>query len=237
MSEFFMSKIIIAIDGHSSCGKSTVAKALARALNYTYIDTGAMYRAITLYFLQQKIDYKNHEAVAHALKHIHLSFFKSASDDMPQIHLNSQNVEDSVRSLEVAGHVSAVAAIPEVRTFAVKQQQEMGKEKGIVMDGRDIGTTVFPDAELKIFMTANPEVRAERRYKELQAAGKSASYEEVFQNLMERDELDSTRSVSPLRKSPDAIEVDTSHITREQQLSFILNLAEERLKKNVKKIA
>ena len=133
-----MSKIIIAIDGHSSCGKSTVAKALARALNYTYIDTGAMYRAITLYFLQQKIDYKNHEAVAEALRQIHLSFIKSDTDDMPQIHLNGINVEDSVRSLEVAGHVSAVAAIPEVRTFAVKQQQEMGKQKGIVMDGRDI---------------------------------------------------------------------------------------------------
>jgi cytidylate kinase len=226
-----MSKIIIAIDGHSSCGKSTVAKALSRALNYTYIDTGAMYRAITLYFLQHNIDYQNHVAVADALKQIHLSFVKSDSDDMPQIHLNGINVEDLIRSLEVAGHVSPVAAIPEVRVFAVKQQQEMGKAKGVVMDGRDIGTTVFPDAELKIFMTATPEVRAERRFKELQAAGKSASYEEVFQNLMERDELDSTRSVSPLRKSIDAIEVDTSHITREQQLSFILNIAEERIKK------
>ena len=231
MSEFFMSKIIIAIDGHSSCGKSTVAKELAKALGYTYIDTGAMYRAITLYFLQHNIDCKNHAAVSDALKHIHLSFVKSTSDDMPQIHLNGINVEDLIRSLEVAGYVSVVAAIPDVRTFAVKQQQEMGKEKGVVMDGRDIGTTVFPDAELKIFMTANPEVRAERRYKELLAANKPATLKDVFHNLMERDEQDSTRSVSPLRKADDAIEVDTSHINREQQLSFILNIAEERIKK------
>jgi cytidylate kinase len=227
----FMNKIIIAIDGHSSCGKSTVAKALSKTLGYTYIDTGAMYRAITLFFLQHHIDYQNHIAVADALKDIRLSFVKSASDEMPQIHLNGINVEDLIRSLEVAGHVSAVAAIPEVRAFAVKQQQEMGKAKGVVMDGRDIGTTVFPNAELKIFMTANPEVRAERRYKELMESNKLATYQEVYDNLIQRDELDSSRSVSPLRKADDAVEVDTSHITREQQLSFILDLAEARIKK------
>jgi cytidylate kinase len=227
-----MSKIIIAIDGHSSCGKSTVAKALARELGYTYIDTGAMYRAITLYFLQNKIDYKNHEAVIDSLKQIHLSFVKSASDDMPQIHLNGINVEATIRSMDVANLVSAVAAIPEVRVFAVRQQQEMGKSKGVVMDGRDIGTTVFPDAELKIFMTADPKVRAERRYRELLASKKDASYEEVYRNLMERDALDSSRSVSPLRKADDAVDVDTSFITREEQLSFVLDLAQGCIKKN-----
>ena len=226
-----MKKIIIAIDGHSSCGKSTVAKALANALGYIYIDTGAMYRAITLYFLEHHIDYNNISAVTEALSHIHLSFEKNHPGDMPQIHLNGKNVESVIRGLEVANHVSPVAAIPDVRSFAVRQQQEMGKDGGVVMDGRDIGTVVFPNAELKIFMTAAPEVRAERRHKELLASNNEVSYQDVYRNLMERDEQDSTRSVSPLRKSTDATEVDTSHITREEQLSFILNLAEERIKK------
>jgi cytidylate kinase len=231
-----MNKIIIAIDGHSSCGKSTVAKALAKALGYTYIDTGAMYRAITLYFLQHNIDEKNRMAVLDALAHVHLSFEKNNPDNAPEIHLNGVSVESAIRGMEVAGHVSTVAAIPEVRTFAVKQQQEMGKQKGVVMDGRDIGTTVFPGAELKIFMTAAPEVRAERRYKELCAAGKSTSYEEVFTNLTERDRQDSSRLVSPLRKADDAFQIDTSFISREQQFEQILSLVEICTKKNQEKL-
>lgn len=226
-----MKKIIIAIDGHSSCGKSTVAKALAKELGYTYIDTGAMYRAITLYFLQNQIDYTRPADVKEALQHIHLSFEKVNSDEMPQIHLNGENVELYIRGLEIAGHVSPVAAIPEVRSFAVKQQQEMGKNGGVVMDGRDIGTVVFPNAELKIFMTAAPEVRAERRHKELLATNKEVSYQDVYRNLMERDEQDSTRNVSPLRKADDAIEIDTSYISRQEQFEQVLALAEERIKK------
>jgi cytidylate kinase len=208
-----------------------VAKELAKVLGYTYIDTGAMYRAITLYFIQQHIDYQNREAVADALKHIHLSFVKSSNEDIPLIHLNGVNVEDLIRSLEVANHVSKVAALPEVRTFSVELQQQMGKDGGVVMDGRDIGTVVFPHAELKIYMTASPEIRAERRTKELLAAGKEVSYQDVYNNLMDRDRIDSTRSVSPLRKADDAIEIDTSHITREAQFDKILSLATERIKK------
>jgi cytidylate kinase len=232
-----MNKIIIAIDGHSSCGKSTVAKALAKALGYTYIDTGAMYRAITLYFLQNQIDYTRLADVKEALQHIHLSFEKVNSEEMPQIHLNGENVELYIRGLEVAGHVSPVAAIPEVRSFAVQQQQEMGKDGGVVMDGRDIGTVVFPNAELKIFMTAAPEVRAERRHKELLATKNEVSYQDVYKNLMERDEQDSTRNVSPLRKADDAIEIDTSYISRQEQFEQVLALAEERIKKNYQKLA
>ena len=224
-----MNKIIIAIDGHSSCGKSTVAKALARALNYTYIDTGAMYRAITLYFLQQKIDYKNHEAVAEALRQIHLSFIKSDTDDMPQIHLNGINVEDLVRSLEVAGHVSAVAAIPEVRTFAVKQQQEMGRQKGVVMDGRDIGTVVFPNAALKIFVTADPAIRLERRYQELLQTNPTISKEEVAANLQQRDSMDSTREHSPLKQAEDALVLDNTNLDRAQQFELAMQCAMERI--------
>jgi cytidylate kinase len=232
-----MNKIIIAIDGHSSCGKSTVAKELAKALGYAYIDTGAMYRAITLYFLQHHIDYKNTNAVKDALLLINLSFVKDKSGEIPQIHLNGKNVESVIRGLEVASHVSPVAAIPEVRSFAVAQQQEMGKNGGVVMDGRDIGTVVFPNAELKLFMTAAPEVRAERRHKELLSTKKEVSYQEVYRNLMERDEQDSTREVSPLKKADDAIEIDTSYITRQQQFEQILSLAQTCIKKNEEKLA
>jgi cytidylate kinase len=232
-----MKKIIIAIDGHSSCGKSTVAKELAKNLGYIYIDTGAMYRAITLYFLRHHVDYNNTHAVTEALSHIHLSFEKENESSLPQIHLNGENVESYIRGMEVANHVSPVAAISEVRTFAVHQQQEMGKEGGVVMDGRDIGTVVFPNAELKLFMTAAPEVRAERRHKELLAANNEVSYQDVYRNLMERDEQDSTRLVSPLRKADDAIEVDTSHINRQQQFEQILAMAHERIKINDKKFA
>jgi cytidylate kinase len=232
-----MPKIIIAIDGHSSCGKSTVAKELARALDYTYIDTGAMYRAITLYFLQHKIDYNKADDVKKSLPDIHLSFEKENDSSIPQIHLNGENVEHLIRGLEVANHVSPVAAIPEVRSFAVAQQQQMGKEGGVVMDGRDIGTVVFPNAELKLFMTAAPEVRAERRHKELLESKKEVSYQDVYRNLMERDTLDSTRLIAPLRKAEDAIEIDTSYITRQQQFDHILSLAEASIKKNDKKFA
>jgi len=171
------------------------------------------------------------------LSHIHLSFEKNHPGEMPQIHLNGSNVESVIRGLEVANHVSPVAAIPEVRSFAVHQQQEMGKEGGVVMDGRDIGTVVFPNAELKLFMTAAPEVRAERRHKELLIGNKEVSYQDVYRNLMERDMQDSTRLVAPLRKADDAIEIDTSHITRQEQFDHILSLAEACIKKNDKKFA
>jgi cytidylate kinase len=232
-----MPKIIIAIDGHSSCGKSTVAKELAKLLGYTYIDTGAMYRAITLYFLRHKIDYSLTDNVKEALSHIHLSFDKENESGLPQIYLNGENVESYIRELQVANHVSPVAAIPEVRSFAVQQQQEMGREGGVVMDGRDIGTVVFPHAELKIFMTAAPEVRAERRHKELLASNKEVSYQDVYRNLMERDTQDSSRTVGPLRKAKDAVEIDTSHITRAQQLEQVLTLAANAIKKNEQKLA
>lgn len=232
-----MNPIIIAIDGYSSCGKSTVAKALAKALDYTFIDTGAMYRAITLYFLQNKIDYSKEDEVIAALSQIHLSFEKGNDDEMPQMHLNGENVSHLIRELEVANHVSPVAAISAVRSFAVQQQQQMGKDGGVVMDGRDIGTVVFPNAELKIFMTAAPEVRAERRHKELLASKNEVSYQDVYRNLSERDAQDSSRLVSPLRKADDAIEIDTSYITREEQFNQIFSLAKDRIKKYSEKLA
>ena len=195
-------------------------------MGYTYIDTGAMYRAIALYFLQHQIEEKEEEQVARALEQIQLRFVKNAETGMPEMYLNGVNVEERIRGKEVAGKVSAVAALPMVRAFAVQQQQDMGKARGIVMDGRDIGTTVFPDAELKIFMTADPKIRAQRRYEELKAKNHSVTFEEVYQNLMERDAIDSSRAVSPLRQAPDALLLDNSHLTREQQLSQIMHWAQ-----------
>lgn len=222
--------IIIAIDGYSSCGKSTVAKEVARKLGYTYIDTGAMYRAIALYFLQHQIEEKDEERVARALEQIQLRFVKNAETGMPEMYLNGVNVEEQIRGKEVAGKVSAVAALPIVRTFAVQQQQAMGKARGIVMDGRDIGTTVFPDAELKIFMTADPQIRARRRYEELIAKNYSVTFEEVYQNLTQRDTIDSSRAVSPLRPAPDAFILDNSHLSRQQQLEQIMERTQKILK-------
>ncbi len=222
-------KIIISIDGWSSCGKSTLAKQLARELNYVYIDSGAMYRAITLYFLRNHIDWTSPDAVEGALKNIVLEFVYNSKSRQSEIHLNGENVEYVIRDLVIAEKVSDVAAIKDVRTFAVKQQQQMGKKKGIVMDGRDIGTVVFPKAELKVFMTADIAVRVERRFKELYEKNPNITIEEVRNNLEMRDYIDSHREVSPLRKATDAIELDNSNLTIRQQLDIALKWAKERM--------
>ncbi len=221
-------KIIIAIDGYSSCGKSTVAKELAARLSYSYIDSGAMYRAITLYFLRNNVDYKNEDEVINALKDIHLSFAFNEASCKSEIHLNDENVEHYIRDMIVAEKVSEVAAIKEVRAFATAQQKKLGKKRGIVMDGRDIGTTVFPDAELKIFMTASPEVRVKRRFQELYATNPNITLEEVKHNLELRDYIDSNREESPLRQAADAVILDNSNLTREEQLEKVIGWVEER---------
>lgn len=221
-------KIIIAIDGWSSCGKSTLAKQLAKELGYIYIDSGAMYRAITLYFLRNHIDWTNDEGVKEALTNITLEFLPNSQTGESEIYLNDENVEYVIRDLVVAEKVSDVAAIGLVRTFAVAQQQKMGAGKGIVMDGRDIGTTVFPKAELKIFMTADNMVRVERRFKEMFAKNPNTSIEEVKANLEMRDYIDSHREVSPLRKADDAIVLDNTHISPEEQLQVALKYVQNR---------
>ena len=215
-----MKKIIITIDGWSSCGKSTLAKQLARHLHYVYIDSGAMYRAITLYFLRNHVDWTSAAAVVEAMKHIKLDFMTNHKTGQTEIHLNGENVEYLIRDLVIAEKVSEVAAVKEVRDFAVARQQEMGKNKGIVMDGRDIGTTVFPQAELKIFMTADEAVRVQRRYKELYEKNPNITLEEVKLNLAKRDYIDSHRAISPLRQAEDAIVLDNSHLTMKQQLEI-----------------
>lgn len=213
--------IVIAIDGFSSCGKSTVAKALAKKLGFIYIDSGAMYRAVTLYFLRNNIDLNNTEAVNNALRNIHLNFQTRGSQTI--ITLNDEDVSEEIRQMPVAEKVSTVSAIKAVRTEMVKQQQRMGRSGNIVMDGRDIGTVVFPDADLKLFMTADPEIRAMRRYDELIAKGENVKLEEIFDNLAFRDHQDTTRAESPLIQAPDAIVLDNSHIDQEQQLEFVLS--------------
>ncbi len=213
------------MDGYSSCGKSTLARALAQELNYVFIDSGAMYRAITLYFLRHHIDWSNQEAVVAALAEINLQFHYNPNTGSSDMYLNDENVEALIRDMLVSERVSDVAAIKEVREFAVAQQQEMGKRKGIVMDGRDIGTTVFPNAELKLFITADPVVRVERRFKEMVAKNPHITIEEVKDNLEMRDYIDSHREVSPLRKADDAIVLDNSNLTREEQLAQALKLA------------
>lgn len=224
-----MKKIIITLDGFSSCGKSTLARQLAQELNYVFIDSGAMYRAITLYFLRQHVDWTKPGEVLKVLEEISLSFEHNPVTGQSDMYLNDENVEALIREMTVSEHVSAVAAIKEVREFGVAQQQLMGKKKGIVMDGRDIGTTVFPDAELKIFVTADPAVRVERRFKELYARNPSISIEEVKRNLEMRDYVDSNREFSPLRKADDAIVLDNSELTREEQLDIALRWAKERM--------
>src|ERR1700743_3112659 len=213
--------IVVAIDGYSSCGKSTLAKALAKKLHFIYVDSGAMYRAVALYFLRNNIDIKDHDQVAAALKNIHLNFH--SRDYQTHITLNDEEVSDEIRQMPVSEIVSAVSAIREVRHEMVKQQQRMGKSKNIVMDGRDIGTAVFPDAQLKIFMTADPKVRAERRYKELYAKDPDITLEEVFENLAHRDYQDTTREESPLVRASDAIILDNTNMTPEEQLQFALD--------------
>jgi len=214
--------LVVAIDGYSSCGKSTLAKALAKKLGFIYIDSGAMYRAVTLYFLRNHIDMNDHAAAIDALQHIELNFH--SRDYESHITLNGEEVSEEIRQMPVSENVSEVSAIKEVRTEMVRQQQRMGKSKNIVMDGRDIGTTVFKDAQVKLFMTADPKIRAERRYKELQAKGDDhTSLEDVFENLAHRDYADTTRKESPLVRAEDAIILDNTDITPEEQLEFALN--------------
>ncbi|HAK10767.1 MAG TPA: (d)CMP kinase [Chitinophagaceae bacterium] len=220
-----MQPIIITLDGYSSCGKSTLARALAQELNYVFIDSGAMYRAITLYFLRNHIDWTNQQAVVDALQEINLQFHYNPNTGSSDMYLNDENVEALIRDMLVSERVSDIAAIKEVREFAVAQQQAMGTKKGIVMDGRDIGTTVFPNAELKLFITADPVVRVERRFKEMLAKNPNITIEEVKDNLEMRDYIDSHREVSPLRKAEDAIVLDNSNLTREEQLAEALKLA------------
>ncbi len=222
-------KIIITLDGWSSTGKSTLARQLAKELNYVYIDSGAMYRAITLYFLRNHVDWTKHSAVEKALKNITLEFTSNHKSGHTDICLNGENVEFVIRDLVIAEKVSEVAAVKEVRTFAVAQQQAMGKNKGIVMDGRDIGTTVFPQAELKIFMTADESVRVHRRFKELYQKNPNITLEEVKNNLEMRDYIDSHREVSPLRQAEDAIVLDNSHLTMKQQLEIAQKWVKERM--------
>jgi cytidylate kinase len=222
-------KIIVTIDGWSSTGKSTLAKHLARELKYKYIDSGAMYRAITLYFLRNHVDWTHPEAVQDALKHVVLEFVSNHKSGQTETWLNGENVEYVIRDLVIAEKVSEVAAIKAVREFAVAQQQEMGKNKGIVMDGRDIGTTVFPHAELKIFMTADEKVRVQRRFSELFHKNPNITLEEVKHNLEMRDHIDSHREVSPLRKADDAVVLDNSHLTMKQQLETALKWTHEKL--------
>jgi cytidylate kinase len=223
-------KIIITIDGWSSCGKSTLAKQLAAKLKYTYIDSGAMYRAITLYFLRNHVDWTDSRAVVKALEEIHIEIVHNDSEKSSEILLNDENVEYLIRDLVVAEKVSEVAAIKEVRDFAVKQQQDLGNKKAIVMDGRDIGTVVFPDAELKIFMTADNTVRVERRFRELYEKNPNISLEEVKNNLEVRDYIDSHREISPLRKADDALVLDNSNLTEQEQYQLALRWANERIK-------
>ena len=218
-----MIKKIIAIDGWSACGKSTLAKQLANKLGYVYIDSGAMYRAITLFFLRQNINLSNAAEVLEALRNINIDFRLNTDSHHSDIYLNGENIENVIRDLSVAEKVSDIAAIAEVRTFAVAQQQKMGKNKGIVMDGRDIGTTVFPTAEIKLFMTADA-IRVERRLKELTSKNPHITMEEVKKNLENRDHLDSTREISPLRKAEDAIVLDNTNLTMDEQLEFALRL-------------
>jgi len=221
-----MNKKIITIDGWSACGKSTLAKQLAKQLGYVYIDSGAMYRAITLYFLRNHINLSQTSEVLAALNNINLDFRFNPDSLQSDIYLNGENIEPLIRDLSIAEKVSAVAAIGEVRTFAVAQQQKMGEKKGIVMDGRDIGTTVFPNAEIKFFMTADSDVRVVRRLKELSVKNPLITLDEVKQNLENRDYLDSTREISPLRKADDAIVLDNTDLTMEEQLAIALQLVQ-----------
>ena len=227
-----MRKITIAIDGYSSTGKSTVAKQLADSLGYVYVDSGAMYRAVTLYAMEQGIISENHfdkERLIASLSSILLRFEKNSAWEKAHIFLNGRDVENEIRNLGVSEFVSPIATIPEVRAKLVTQQHEMGRNKAVVMDGRDIGTVVFPDAELKIFMNASAHERSQRRYKELLARGEDVKFEDVLRNLEERDHIDSTRKDSPLRKAPDAIEINNSDMNIEDQLQMVLQLAKDRI--------
>ncbi len=223
-----MHKINIAVDGYASCGKSTLARDLARELGYLFIDSGAMYRAVTYYFIIHQIDLQSSPQIEAALNNIQITFQQNSASNQAQTFLNGQSIEAQIRDKAVSDFVSQVSTLEKGRTFLVRQQQAMGRQKGVVMDGRDIGTVVFPDAELKLFVTADIDVRTQRRYAELQAKGIHTTYEEVKQNLLERDRIDSTREVTPLRQAEDAILLDTSNLTREEQLSLVLEMLTEK---------
>ncbi|MBR4920051.1 MAG: (d)CMP kinase [Prevotella sp.] len=238
-----MKKITIAIDGHSSCGKSTMAKDLAREVGYVYVDTGAMYRSVTLFALRNGLFQEvrgekqevsdviiNEEELRRRMPEIQISFQFNPETGRPDTYLNGELVEKDIRTMEVSNRVSPIAALGFVREAMVAQQQQMGKDKGVVMDGRDIGTTVFPDAELKVFVTASAEVRAQRRYDELKAKGMEADYDDILKNVQERDYIDSHREVSPLRKADDAIELDNSHMTIPEQKQWLLERFYEKVK-------
>lgn len=221
-----MKKITIAIDGYSSCGKSTMAKDLAREIGYVYVDTGAMYRSVTLYALRHNLFNADgsvrEDELRQEMGNIHITFKLNPETGRPDTYLNGELVENDIRSLEVSNHVSPIATIAFVRHALVAQQQQMGKEKGIVMDGRDIGTTVFPDAELKVFVTASAQVRAQRRFDELQAKGMPADFSDILKNVQERDYIDTHRETSPLKKADDALELDNSHLTIAEQKAWLL---------------
>ena len=229
-----MKKIIIAIDGFSSCGKSTMAKDLARRIGYVYVDTGAMYRSVTLFALNHHLFNEDGSVKADQLEklmpEVNISFKLNTETGRPDTYLNGVCVENDIRGMEVSSHVSPIAAIPFVREALVAQQQRMGGDKGIVMDGRDIGTTVFPEAELKIFVTASAEVRAQRRYDELKAKGAEANYDDILKNVQKRDYIDTHREVSPLRKADDALELDNSHMTIEEQNAWLMQRFEQATK-------
>lgn len=223
--------VIIAVDGHSSCGKSTMSKALARTLGYVYVDTGAMFRAVTLFSIREKMwngSELDTEKLRQSMPHLSISFGRDSQGEM-HTFLNGEDVEKEIRTIEVSEKVSPVSAIDFVRTQLLELQQKMGRETSVVMDGRDIGTTVFPNADLKIFLTASAEVRARRRFLELEQKGIPASYEEIFANIQERDRIDSTRAISPLKKADDAIEIDNSNLSIEEQNTLILRLVHDRI--------
>jgi cytidylate kinase len=230
-----MKKITIAIDGFSSCGKSTMAKDLAKEIGYIYIDSGAMYRAVTLYCIKNGLfsgDEINIPELERHIKDIHITFKLDEKTQLPRTYLNGEDVEDAIRTMEVSSKVSPVSAIDFVRSALVSLQQEMGKEKGIVMDGRDIGTTVFPEAELKIYVTASPDIRALRRYDELKAKGQEVKFEEILQNVKERDYIDQNRKVSPLKRANDALLLDNSLLTIEEQKEWLLKQFEKATQQN-----
>jgi len=225
-------KIVVAIDGHSSCGKSTIAKAVAVKFGYIFIDSGAMYRTVTLFALRHNLIFEGSvkkQELIRLLPEIHVEFRYNPEKQKSDTYLNGENVENEIRQLTVSQNVSPVAAIAEVRAAMVLLQKELGKNRGIVMDGRDIGTVVFPNAELKLFVTASAEIRAQRRFDELTANGETVSYEEILQNVLERDHIDSTREASPLRKADDALVLDNSQMTREEQLVWVITKVQEKI--------
>ncbi len=232
-----MKKIIVAIDGFSSCGKSTMAKDLARRLRYVYVDTGAMYRAVTLFALRHQLftdqGAVKEDELERLMPEVSITFKYNTEAGRPDTYLNGELVEPLIRGMEVSSHVSPIATIPFVREAMVRQQQRMGADKGIVMDGRDIGTTVFPQAELKIFVTASAEVRAQRRYDELKAKGQEVDFQDILKNVQERDYIDSHREVSPLRKADDAIELDNSHMTIDEQNQWLAEQVKRAMNRSV----